>query len=293
MPVVRATAHHLAGIKILLQAAYYRYMDMGLEDLPDLVQRGPAAVGEENGRIWGMVGAQIEERPVTMPAGAPTRAHLRAVAFQHNHPPNGELARLLDVTRSQAIGYPDPILYLCYGADYWLASALEGAGFDEVEAVQFFQLDRLRSRVHDLPALSSWANLHFGAATPDDLDTLAALDAETFDPLWHFGRRDLFELLLRGRMQLAWSDNQLAGYSAICANSRSEGQLARLAVHPHYQGRGIGRALMVDAIRYAAGQFSVLVLNTQSTNERAQLLYRSFGFRPLGTPIPVFGHLMA
>jgi ribosomal protein S18 acetylase RimI-like enzyme len=292
MSVVRANPHHLTEIKLLLQAAYYRYVDMGLEDLPNLIQRGPAAVGEENGRLWGMVGAQIEERPVTMPAGAPTRAHLRAVAFQHNHPPNGELARLLDVARSQAIGYPDPIQYLCYGADYWLSTALAGAGFDEVEAVQFFQLDRLRSRLHDLPGRPS-TELCFAAVEPDDLDVLAAMDAETFDPLWHFGRRDLFELLLRGHMQVAWAGDEIAGYSAICANSRSEGQLARLAVHPRFQGRGIGRALLVEAIRYAAGEFSVLVLNTQTTNERAQLLYRSFGFRPLGTPIPVLGRVVA
>ncbi len=291
MPVVRATTRHLDGIKTLLQAAYYRYVDMGIEDLSNLVIRGPAAVGEDNGRVWGVVGVQIEERPPTMPGGAPTRAHIRAVAFQHSHHPTGELAHLLDVARSQAVGYPDAIQYLCYGADRWLALALAEAGFREIEAVQFFQLDRLRSRVHDLPASAAVAQgrLRFTAAEADNLDELAVLDAATFDPLWHFGRRDLFELLLRGRMQIAWLDQALVGYSAICANTRSEGQLARLAVHPRYQGHGIGRALLVDAIRFAAGEFSVLVLNTQTTNARAQLLYRGFGFRPLGGQLPVLG----
>jgi [ribosomal protein S18]-alanine N-acetyltransferase len=291
MSVVRATTHHLDSIKILLQAAYYRYVDMGVEDLPALVMRGPVAVGEDHGRVWGLVGAQIEERPPTMPRDAPTRAHLRAVAFRHGHHPTGELSRLLDVARSQAIGYPNPIQYLCYGADRWLASALHEAGFREIEAVQFFQLDRLRSRVHDLPTMEAVAGgaLHFAVADADDLDELAVLDAATFDPLWHFGRRDLFELLLRGRMQIARLDQEIVGYSAICANTRSEGQLARLAVHPQHQRSGIGRALLIDAIRFAATEFSVLVLNTQTTNERAQRLYRSFGFRPLGGQLPVLG----
>ena len=119
------------------------------------------------------------------------------------------------------------------------------------------------------------------------------VDAATFDPLWHFGRRDLFELLMRGRMQVAWWEGQMVGYNAVCANSQSEGQLARLAVHPNFQGRGIGRALVSDAIRYAAGEFSVLVLNTQINNNRSQSLYRGLGFRPIGMSLAVLGLTVA
>jgi ribosomal protein S18 acetylase RimI-like enzyme len=299
MPLVCATTHHLAGIKTLLQAAYYRYIDMGLEDLPNLVARGPMAVGEEQARIWGVVGAQIEERPPTLPVAAPTRAYLRAVAFQHGYSPSTELPPLLDIVRSQTSDYPDPIQYICYGSERWLAQALEVAGFQELEAVQFFQLDRLRSRLPGLPLAEATSpatlggTLHFTGAAPDDLEALAVLDAATFAPLWHFGRRDLFELLVRGRMQIAWLDGAQVGYSAVCANTRSEGQLARLAVHPAYQGRGVGRALMLEAIRFAASEFSVLVLNTQTNNERAQRLYRSLGFRPLGGKLPVLGRQFA
>jgi ribosomal protein S18 acetylase RimI-like enzyme len=116
---------------------------------------------------------------------------------------------------------------------------------------------------------------------------LAGLDAAAFPPLWHFGVKDLFEMLMRCRVQLAWWQGQLAGYAALCANNRSEGQLARLAVHPSFQGRGIGRALLADAITYAAQEFAVLVLNTQVTNTRSQTLYRGFGFRAIGLPVAV------
>jgi ribosomal protein S18 acetylase RimI-like enzyme len=292
MPLLRATISHLTAINQLLQNAYYRYVDMGLEDLPGLVDHAVTAVGVEQsqGKVWGFLGIQVEERPLTMPADAPTRAHLRAVAFQHNHPPEIELARLMGlVVQDQNDAYP--VQYLCYGAEYWLSQALKDAGFAQVEAVQFYQLDRLRSRVAHLPPVPT--GLSFTPVSPGQLDELALLDAATFDPLWHFGRRDLFELLMRGRIQVAWWEGQMVGYSAVCANTQSEGQLARLAVHPNFQGRGIGRALLSEAIRYAANEFSVLVLNTQTNNSRSQSLYRGLGFRPIGISLAVLGLTVA
>ena len=64
-------------------------------------------------------------------------------------------------------------------------------------------------------------------------------------------------------------------------------------VHPDYQGKGIGRALLSEAVRYAAGEFTVLVLNTQVNNNRSQTLYRGFGFRPIGMALSVLGMTVA
>jgi GNAT superfamily N-acetyltransferase len=292
MPLLRASSNHLAAINQLLQSAYYRYVDMGMEDLPGLVNKYLTVIGQEQSqeRVWGFLGVQVEERPITMPAYAPTRAHLRAVAFQHNHPPEIELSRLMALVVQEQTE-PNPVQYLCYGAEYWLSTALGEAGFSQVEAVQFYQLDRLRSRLSSLPP--DPPEVTFTPLYPAQIDELAILDAATFDPLWHFGRRDLFELLMRGRMQVAWWQGKIVGYSAVCANSAREGQLARLAVHPGYQGHGIGRALLSESIRYAAGEFTVLVLNTQVDNKRSQALYRGFGFRPIGMALSVLGLTVA
>lgn len=288
MPLQRAAPHQLSAINQLLQSAYYRYVDMGMEDLPRLLEHASTALGVEQsqGKPWGFLCVQVEERPLTMPESAPTRAHLRAVAFQHSHPPEIELARMMRlIVEEQSVDYA--VQYLCYGAEYWLSKALQEAGFSQIEAVQFYQLDRLRSRLGSLPPVPR--ELTFTPLTPAQLDELAILDAATFDPLWHFGRRDLFELLMRGRMQVAWWEGTMVGYNAVCANSQNEAQLARLAVHPNFQGRGIGRALLGDAIRYAARDFAVLVLNTQINNSRSQNLYRGLGFRPIGASLSVMG----
>src|SRR5687768_8035254 len=109
MPLLRATPNHLPIVNQLLQNAYYRYVDMGMEDLPGLLTNGCAALGQDpsQGPAWGFLGVQIEERPLTMPKHAPTRAHLRVVAFQHNHPPEIELGHLLRViVQEQTDPYP-------------------------------------------------------------------------------------------------------------------------------------------------------------------------------------------
>lgn len=293
MPIVKAEAVHLPTLQRLLAHAPYRYMDMGREDIPGLLTHA-TVVGEDQGALWGALGVQVETRPQTLPPDAPTRAHIRAVALTRGRQPARDLGLLLAAALAQADASPDASAggtphparqVVCYGAERWLYNALIAAGFVHEESVQFFELDRLHSRLAELPPDPPQVTLTAGR--PDILGDLAQLDGVTFPPLWHFGRRDLFEMLMRCRMQVAWMGDALAGYSALCANSDHEVQLARLAVAPAFQRHGVARALLADAVRYAAASYDTLVLNTQSSNGRSQKLYRGFGFRPTGVSVPV------
>jgi ribosomal protein S18 acetylase RimI-like enzyme len=71
---------------------------------------------------------------------------------------------------------------------------------------------------------------------------------------------------------------RLYGY-AITGRAGRNGYLQRLAVHPDHQGRGIGLALVTDALlwlrRRGAERASV---NTQEHNDRALALYERAGF---------------
>lgn len=290
MSIAKADLDHLTKVQQFLKAAHFRYADLGQEDLPNLLRRSLTAIGEDDGALWGFVGVQLEARPTTMPDDAPTRAHVRGVALDRRRRPNEDVPALLDAIFEQVRSSEYPIQFLCYGAETWLDTALHQAGFDEVESVQFFQLERLERRMASLPEPPTQVQLAPGR--PDHLLELARLDVAAFPPLWHFGRRDLFEMLIRCRVQVAIQQGQIVGYTALCANSRDEVQLARLAVRPDRQGQGIGRALLNDAIRHAAGEFNVLVLNTQTTNARSQRLYRGYGFKPLGSPVPVLSRTL-
>jgi GNAT superfamily N-acetyltransferase len=75
-------------------------------------------------------------------------------------------------------------------------------------------------------------------------------------------------------------DRALVGYH-VTGRAGSLGYLQRLAVHPDVHGRGLGTALVGDALDWCArrGCSSVLV-NTQEINQRALSLYEHLGFRP-------------
>jgi ribosomal protein S18 acetylase RimI-like enzyme len=114
-----------------------------------------------------------------------------------------------------------------------------------------------------------------------DSDAVLDLDGLAFDPFWRFdalGLADARSATPTSRFRVAEHERRIAGY-AITGRAASIGYLQRLAVHPDAQGRGIGRALVVDALVWARrrGANSVLV-NTQAGNRGALLLYQRMGF---------------
>ncbi len=184
----------------------------------------------------------------------------------------------------------DSRLLIAYGGEPWLERAYEAAGLTVSEQVVYFERDRLNRLAAQLQPPAGPAQLR--PATPGDLDALAGLDAATFDVLWHLSAKELRTLLFQGSIQMAIQDGVLAGYMAYTVQGESA-QLARLAVHPAWQGRGIGRQLLTDCLLTAAAQGCRLaVLNTQARNQAAQHLYRSFGFTATGRRLAVYTTLL-
>ena len=55
-----------------------------------------------------------------------------------------------------------------------------------------------------------------------------------------------------------------------------------ISVHPDQRGRGAGTALLTEALRRCRGRFELVQLSVIERNERAQKMYRRFGFEPYG-----------
>ncbi len=107
------------------------------------------------------------------------------------------------------------------------------------------------------------------------------IDALAFPPFWRLDDAGFSEALAAtrsARFRVAAKDRVL-GY-AISGRSGSRGYLQRLAVDPTVEGRGLGRALVVDGLRWMRRRgASQVVVNTQVGNERALRLYQHLGFR--------------
>jgi ribosomal-protein-alanine N-acetyltransferase len=116
-------------------------------------------------------------------------------------------------------------------------------------------------------------------ATGADLEAVMRLDAACFDPFWHFDRTQLEHLARTGRMAVGTVEDALVGYTLTTLRA-GDGSLGRLAVAPAARRRGIGGALVGEALGWLAQRGARHAsLSTQEDNTASRTLYRSMGFR--------------
>ena len=122
-----------------------------------------------------------------------------------------------------------------------------------------------------------------------DLPAVAEVDAAAFDLLWQNSLPSLEQAYPQAVLAtVAEADGQVLGYQLSTRNPFGA-HLARLAVQPALQGRGVGRALVADLAQQAErhGMFR-LTVNTQSDNAASLALYKKTGFRETGERYPVY-----
>ncbi len=163
------------------------------------------------------------------------------------------------------------------GSAAWLAGTLQDRGFRLISHIMAYEKNDLSipqagSRVVDVRPVE-----------PGDLPALVTMDALGFHPLW----RNSIETFEQWRQTLPYFAVAAVGKCQVgycyCSVDADQGHLIRMAVHPTWQAQGIGTRLLSDAVRFfqEAGVRRI-TLNTQEENERAQWLYRGFGFRLIG-----------
>jgi [ribosomal protein S18]-alanine N-acetyltransferase len=122
-----------------------------------------------------------------------------------------------------------------------------------------------------------------------DLPAVAGVDAAAFDALWQNSLPSLEQAYPQAVLATVLeADGQILGYQLSTRNPFGA-HLARLAVLPELQGRGLGRALVADLVQQAERRgMSRLTVNTQSDNHASLSLYKKTGFRETGERFPVY-----
>jgi ribosomal-protein-alanine N-acetyltransferase len=205
------------------------------------------------------------------------RALLRGVGLVDDWPIRAYLETLLPPTldrlRSQEV---TSLVYI--GNDRWLTDPLlRDWDFSVQNSVVTYTKEDL--------SIPTWGNqqVHVRPADPGDFPALVALDEAAFDPLWHNASQTFAHALENlPYFVVAELAGQTVGY-LFSSRQGDRGHLIRVAVHPNYQGRGIGARLLTEAIEFfRTEKVKVVTLNTQKDNTVSQRLYRRFGFRPMG-----------
>jgi ribosomal-protein-alanine N-acetyltransferase len=165
----------------------------------------------------------------------------------------------------------------------WFEPLLVKSGFEEVNAVIF--LEWLASPP---PEPGSDQGTIRGMRS-SDIEAIIELDHRAFNDIWSNPREELLEAFKQAALcTVLEQDEKLLGYQISTASTWGA-HLARLAVDPDYQGKGIGRAIVTDLMRQVRRRgYYRLTVNTQEDNTRSYRLYRRLGFMMTGDRYPVY-----
>ncbi|MCG3207889.1 MAG: hypothetical protein FOGNACKC_01489 [Anaerolineae bacterium] len=165
----------------------------------------------------------------------------------------------------------------------WLVDHLKSRGFQVREWIVAYERAGSSLPPHLSPTPALLRTAHF-----NDLPALLNLDDLAFEHIWHKSAGNFSEALARAdSFTVALIDNHIVAYQWSELYGK-HAHLTRLAVHPDYQGRGIGAQLLHRAITDSLSLGADwITLNTQENNRRSQALYERFGFVNTRQRIPV------
>jgi ribosomal-protein-alanine N-acetyltransferase len=166
----------------------------------------------------------------------------------------------------------------------WFEALLKRNHFQKTHSIVMLNWDSPK-----LPETPSNTGVSIRTMTLDDLADVENIDVASFSPIWQNSRTYL-EIAFRQAAvaTIAEYEGQPVGYQ-ISTGTPIGGHLARLAVLPHLQGKGIGYALLFDL----HNQFSqrgarTITVNTQKDNLASLALYQKTGFQLTGEEYPIY-----
>jgi ribosomal-protein-alanine N-acetyltransferase len=167
-------------------------------------------------------------------------------------------------------------------ANRWVANYLPLLGLQYQDTVV-----TLGRAGDDLPPAPPAYEIH--NAYLEQLPDLVTVDHQAFAPPWQLSRDEIRQAQRQAAScTVAVLNDAIIGYQ-ITTRHQASAHLARLAVLPQYQGRGVGARLLYDLLlSLFRRHVRTITVNTQQTNEHSQRLYARFGFRRNGYDLPVW-----
>lgn len=257
-----------ASLWRLIKGSKRAALRFGDKDLGNRLTAEPFLLGEREGRLRGFLGCSARRYP---------HAAIAAAGLEDECP----ILLLLDILLPRCLEHLSARNHasLSYvGSAAWLAESLQERGFRLIDHIVAYETTDFSVPLVGNPRVT------IRPVQLADFEALVDLDALDFHPIWR-NSHDTFHTWQQTLPYFVVSSlgDRPVGYCTCTLPTPGHGHLIRMAVHPDWQGHGVGSRLMAEAIRYfrQAGTQRV-TLNTQEGNRRAQWLYSQFGFRLTG-----------
>lgn len=284
-----ATRGDAAAVTRLLGTAVYRHLHVDWNLPGDWLGKPGFVVLPPVNEAAAERAARFVGRRETLPAclavtaEVPPVAWVRVAALASLPHPDRALAAMMD--RVAAALKPQPVSQFAWlMVEKWPRPWLQAMGFEIGSEIETFVKED--TAVARAPVR---LDLHIRPATADDFDALAALEAAAFSPLWRQSAQTLKLAQTQSlTFEVALVGDELAAFQISTAGDAGA-HLVRLTVHPQWQGKGVGSALLAHTLQgYQRRGFRRASLNTQVDNVSSQALYRKFGFQATGTRFPIW-----
>lgn len=135
------------------------------------------------------------------------------------------------------------------------------------------------SRIEPSPTKISLRNY-----TPEDFETIYAIDHLSFEPATAYSRRQLRDYLELdgGECIVAEAGGEIAGF-IVTAHERGVGYVVTIDVLPGHRQQSVGTKLLAEAEgRLAANEIRTIELETATDNVSAIAFWRKHGYRNRG-----------
>lgn len=218
------------------------------------------------------------------PPDPPQVAWIRLFANNGNLPLEQAWQTLWEAARGELSRRSNGCLAAGIVLDDWMENLLINSGFTTCQSI--VMLERLGQALlpeRSLPGITIRPMLTY------DLPAVTETDAAAFGLLWKNSLPALEWAYRQAAFaSVAETDGQVVGYQ-ISTRSPVGTHLARLAVRPETQGRGIGQALVADLVQKSVRHnIWEITVNTQSDNATSLALYKRTGFVETGERFPVY-----
>lgn len=217
------------------------------------------------------------------PPDPPDVAWIRLLAISTDVDPYETWFSMWAIARERLV-HLDDIVVAAIPLHDWFLDLLKESDFTQVNTVIMLEWKR-----GQLPPARPSSPGSLRLMSYDDIPLVERLDNLSFNRLWCNSSDSLALAFNQAAVAtVAEIGGKIVGYQISTANHMG-GHLARLAVHPEHQGRGIGYLLLRDLLmQFERRGARRVTVNTQRDNLASLALYEKANFHPTGEKFPVY-----